>query len=1814
MKKYQDGDFAQYDADDREMLQQYFSNQLLPHFEQSYGAAEAVDKALEWMRSEYPDAYSALVKPKDITLNDSGTGNFLGGVGDAFGSVLNIPSSILAEKLDGEDGINWSRALGISDQDQLAVSQALGIQNPYVGFGVDLLADPLNYISGAGILKYTNEGRKLLNSLNKGRKFLGKSFDVPVPFLDTFRGIDNAITEMRKGGGRLFQEMLPITKAQKERVMKMQDDAFRQGDDFARQWNIGLDDKIRPFVQERLRVLGLDPVNNIMPGYDFSMPFQPEILFRNYGKNAIISTVGKPKHNPLLVSLSKKGINNLRGELTDAQIYSMDKHRRWANASGVNFGGEKSITYRNVGPYYYLPSKIRHTAAHEGAHTAQKAITDNGDQPFLNLVKYDDKTDYIAANEDNIWGKNFKKYLKDEYWLKSPLELHADMYPARMGLIDEWLKKGWARNLEEGIEKLQKLESSKYTNAEEYYLKEKKLNRFFKKDAPDSEKIRLLKLLPAGGLGMYMMSQQNPEKAQFGGIPTSPLGQWQYPGQVVNVPSDSITMKGINHPNIGISDNGILKKMMPGKDYKFPGASSVLEIPIMKEGGPVGFDNLIDFIKSTETFSEKPYSDYKQISIGYGTKAKEGETSITEEEAHQRLVDRINEDRARVEAFSKKHGYQWNDRQKDALVSFIYNVGPGGLDQVTDYGKRDEKTIASKMLEYNKVTIKDKETGKYVKVPNESLTKRRQIESNVFSGQGGKYLDLWKGILPDNSANVEVSSDFTQETFKEAHSQRPIPQVVSNKPSFSLPITSMQKGGHANSPTQYQDGEYIYGDDKGRVASDFNDAKEYLQSYYSSPMFKDRLLEMFKKANLSDIYGDVEGLVDTMQSDFLDNLLTLPPYTMNPGRYSHYDPETRTINLDPYQSHDGEYVLDQSTISHELSHAAISSSKNINSKYAYEHALFSEPFGQKMAYDILNQIGLSKFPRYYVGRKDGKRQYEEIDPSNRQALKSNHDFNPLERKADIDSIRHTLYKKGIYDARTEKFDKSHLEQMRNIDEFIIKRMFNLFNDDQIIEYMNSIASVPANTSNVVMTAMKGGYPNSPELEAMSKVLTYRNRDLPWIKRVLEGSELKLDAGNGMDKTHRLGYAGVDDGYIVYPTIIQEGDKLKEFQTDDEAIDYAFANKTGMFVPSRELAEYYSKNGLIKHFQDGAFANLGSTAKKIISNYDADDREMLQQYFDTQLVPHFEQTYDPAEAVAEAMTWLQKKYPKAYNVLNGIEESVDENNNAQELQNAAIDNTGVVRPLVSDIEGYSLPDDLIPTIDGQGYFSPTQNNQEVLQRGSGLLMNPDGTPGQLVMASGQINPVDDPFTGLIGFTSLLKNISTKSLQNAYKLNPFANKLGRYNRVVSKEAIDDAIESQVIRVKAPASKQASSSGVINLDRRGTTPFPSFGEGKISADNAYLLDIIKRGESPYIISTNRPMGASTLVRHGKGSTLFPVDKSGSYLRSFPIEEAELYNAIPHWLKGYMKVPKKYQTGEFATRYGTYQQVLDSLPTRVIEAATTPIGSIPNPNNPNPDPTQTQNEPIYVVGYDKPSKAPDTYVEYNVSQNRIASLGHLRDLIDNNLEGMISNDTLRLSIKDALQKAYMAAGATEMLRDAPDDYLITTLRNNPDVVKSIIDKAIKYHTDNPDIRQVPVGGEEGYSFTPEMERPGGGYDALGKLFNNVIYKAANSYDDAKSFIDTIPKGSNLMYLDHSGDHLFGVPDTTFLDLIRSANPKLCIGGSCLGEKKYRGLLEEWLPDSDIMLSKGLWYGFDMNQDGFKTVIKKKGGYAKGKTKRKKK
>ena len=134
---------------------------------------------------------------------------------------------------------------------------------------------------------------------------------------------------------------------------------------------------------------------------------------------------------------------------------------------------------------------------------------------------------------------------------------------------------------------------------------------------------------------------------------------------------------------------------------------------------------LLDFVKEKEGFRMNAYQDAVGVwTIGYGsTKGVKEDDKISLENAEKLLEEELKDFQRYVEKYSNRVGYYWNDNQVDALTSFIFNLGKGRLNQLTQDGTRDNEEIAAKMLLYRKAG------GRVLK----GLEIRRNEESERFS-------------------------------------------------------------------------------------------------------------------------------------------------------------------------------------------------------------------------------------------------------------------------------------------------------------------------------------------------------------------------------------------------------------------------------------------------------------------------------------------------------------------------------------------------------------------------------------------------------------------------------------------------------------------------------------------------------------------------------------------------------------------------------------------------------------------------------------------------------------------------------------------------------------------------------------------------------------------------------------------------------------------------------------------------------------------------------------------------------------------------
>ena len=159
-----------------------------------------------------------------------------------------------------------------------------------------------------------------------------------------------------------------------------------------------------------------------------------------------------------------------------------------------------------------------------------------------------------------------------------------------------------------------------------------------------------------------------------------------------------------------------------------PQQPAVLQAGYGRESGPGmgGGTNLVENIKGFEGYTPKAAWDYKQNSVGYGTRAKYPGEVIDKPEAERRLQSEVGNARQIVEQFAPNAP----PGVKDALTSLTYNAGAdwtrSGLGMAVKAGNYDE--AARRFVQYNKAGGKT--------LPG--LVNRRQQEVQWFNGGNGQ--------------------------------------------------------------------------------------------------------------------------------------------------------------------------------------------------------------------------------------------------------------------------------------------------------------------------------------------------------------------------------------------------------------------------------------------------------------------------------------------------------------------------------------------------------------------------------------------------------------------------------------------------------------------------------------------------------------------------------------------------------------------------------------------------------------------------------------------------------------------------------------------------------------------------------------------------------------------------------------------------------------------------------------------------------------------------------------------------------------------
>jgi hypothetical protein len=198
----------------------------------------------------------------------------------------------------------------------------------------------------------------------------------------------------------------------------------------------------------------------------------------------------------------------------------------------------------------------------------------------------------------------------------------------RMKMLEEGYQE-LAKHSDEPIKKLTPLELRKAAIDSERRLYES--NPVFKRnleiintvDFSESPKEAMYRTLNKQKNGGWLDNYSEPIRDD--------MGQWAHPGEITQIGSNEITMKGVDYPVLGISDTGDTKMMKPGKHYKFDG-SMVTEYPMAQDGRNLSKE-LQKEAEERLSRMNRPKSTVSQYT------PKKGEAARLDKEKLQRIAD-----------------------------------------------------------------------------------------------------------------------------------------------------------------------------------------------------------------------------------------------------------------------------------------------------------------------------------------------------------------------------------------------------------------------------------------------------------------------------------------------------------------------------------------------------------------------------------------------------------------------------------------------------------------------------------------------------------------------------------------------------------------------------------------------------------------------------------------------------------------------------------------------------------------------------------------------------------------------------------------------------------------------------------------------------------------------------------------------------------------------------------------------------------------------------------------------------------------------
>lgn len=146
-------------------------------------------------------------------------------------------------------------------------------------------------------------------------------------------------------------------------------------------------------------------------------------------------------------------------------------------------------------------------------------------------------------------------------------------------------------------------------------------------------------------------------------------------------------------------------------------------------------DALVEILKNEEGFSAKPYWDYGQYTVGYGTRCPDDmleeykNNGISKEDAEVLLRNYLAGTESTInKKFIDKYGLTLSQNQFDALITFSYNCGTGWINKTGDVFFNAVKNGATGSELINAFTLWCSAGGQILP----GLVRRRLCEANMY--------------------------------------------------------------------------------------------------------------------------------------------------------------------------------------------------------------------------------------------------------------------------------------------------------------------------------------------------------------------------------------------------------------------------------------------------------------------------------------------------------------------------------------------------------------------------------------------------------------------------------------------------------------------------------------------------------------------------------------------------------------------------------------------------------------------------------------------------------------------------------------------------------------------------------------------------------------------------------------------------------------------------------------------------------------------------------------------------------------------------